>query len=331
MPNLGIDLGGTFARAAVVDEGGRILGQAKVALTDRSPGPVIESIAQAAEQAMQKAGARGVRHCGVGFAGQLKGDSGVVGVAPNLGWRDVPFGAWLAQRLGHSVRVINDLRVAAWGEYRAGAGRGAEDILMVSVGSGVGSAAISHGALVLGTGGVAGEFGHIKVLPGGRRCGCGELGCLEAYCSGHNLIAQMREAIESGLYPSTLAQRVGGDLTQLNPVVLETAAAEGDPLAVDLYQRAAALLALAVANYVTVLNPARLILGGGVLLNCPGLRRRVAQGVEVHTARLSFRSLSIHDALLGDDSGIIGAALLASPAEANAVLEPAPKEVEPQA
>jgi glucokinase len=324
VPNLGIDIGGTFARAAVVDDAGKILGAGKVALQDRSPAGVIESIARAEGEAVLNAGTRDIKFCGVGVAGQLRGDTGIVAVAPNLGWREVPFGALLSQRLGHAVRVVNDLRVAAWGEYRVGAGRGAEDVLMVAVGSGVGSAAISRGELVLGHDGVAGEVGHIKMVPGGRRCGCGELGCLEAYTSGHNLISQMKEAITSGLYRTTLSERVGGDLDKLNPVVLENAAAEGDPLAVEIHERAGALLALAIANYVTILNPARLILGGGVLLNCPRLVKRVMQGVEMYALRLSARGLTVHMATLGDDSGIIGAALMANPALHVTTIDAAP-------
>ncbi len=322
MPNLGIDIGGTYARAAVVDDAGKVLGAGKVALHDRSPAGVVESIAKAESEAVLNAGTRDIRFCGVGVAGQLRGDTGIVAVAPNLGWREVPFGDLLSARLGHAVRVVNDLRVAAWGEYRVGAGRGAEDVLMVAVGSGVGSAAISRGELVLGHDGVAGEVGHIKVVPGGRRCGCGELGCLEAYCSGHNLIAQMKEAIFSGLYRTTLGDRVGGDLSKLNPLVLETAAADGDALAVEIHERAGALLSVAIANYVTILNPARLILGGGVLLNCPGLFKRVVQGVETHALRLSARGMTVHMATLGDDSGIIGAALMANPALAATLLDP---------
>ena len=157
MAKLGIDLGGTFARAAVVDEQGTILAAHKVALEGRTPPAVVEAITRAAHTAMREAGTSDVRTCGVGAAGQIQGDSGVLAVAPNLGWRDVPLGAMLAKSLGHDVRLVNDLRAAAWGEFRAGAGRGSQDMYTVFVGSGVGSCAISNGRLVQGGGGVAGE------------------------------------------------------------------------------------------------------------------------------------------------------------------------------
>jgi glucokinase len=309
MPTLGIDLGGTFARAAVVDEQGKIVAASKIPLGERSPSAVVECIAHAAENAVTSAGTS-VKACGVGAAGQIHGESGVLAVAPNLGWRNVPLGEMLRTRLGFSVRVVNDLSAAAWGELHAGAGRGAQDMYTVFVGSGVGSAIIAGGRLVNGGGGVAGELGHIKVVPNGRRCGCGELGCLEAYAGGHNLIAQTRELLATGR-SQVLKDLTGGDPARVTPVTLEQAAEAGDAEAREIYERASLMLALAVANQVTVLNPARLILGGGVLSHCPGMRRRVLEGVQAYASTTSREGLLITDAELGDDSGLIGAALLA--------------------
>ncbi|WP_163995080.1 ROK family protein [Pyxidicoccus caerfyrddinensis] len=309
MPTLGIDLGGTFARAAVVDGGGKMLASAKVALAERSPAGVVETIAHAAAAAVKGAGVP-VSACGVGAAAQIHKDSGVLSVAPNLGWRNVPLGQMLTARLGQPVRVVNDLAAAAWGELQAGAGRGASDLLVVFVGSGVGSAIIANAKLLDGAGGVAGELGHIKVVPGGRRCGCGELGCLEAYAGGHNLIAQTRELLAAGRSPK-LVELSGGDPARVTPVTLEQAAEAGEDASREVYERAAQFLALAVANQVTVLNPARLILGGGVLTHCVGLRRRVVEGVQSWSSQVSREGLLITESELGDDSGIIGAALLA--------------------
>jgi glucokinase len=311
MPTLGIDLGGTNARAAVVDAQGRILASSKVALTERSPAAVVEVIAQAAAAAVAAGGNLQVRGCGVGAAGQIHRDSGIIAVAPNLGWRNVPLAALLSQRLGQPVQVVNDLAAAAWGELNVGAGRGATDIYVVFVGSGVGSCIIANSQLVRGAGGVAGELGHTKVIPGGRRCGCGEQGCLEAYAGGHNLIAQARELLAAGR-SKVLAELVEGDPARLTPVTLENAAEAGDALAREIHERAGKMLGMAVANMVTVLNPARLIIGGGVLMHCPGLRRYVMEGVRALSSNSSREGLLIAEAELGDDSGLIGAALLAA-------------------
>ncbi|SET75618.1 ROK family protein [Stigmatella erecta] len=308
MPTLGIDLGGTNARAAVVDERGTILASAKMALTERGPEAVVESIAQAASEAVSLAGTQ-VTGCGVGAAGQIPGNSGVLAVAPNLGWRNVPLGALLSARLGMPVRLVNDLAAAAWGEFNAGAGRGAQDVYVAFVGSGVGSCIIANGQLVRGSGGVAGELGHTKVIPGGRRCGCGELGCLEAYCGGHNLIGLTRELLASGR-SSALAELTAGVAERITPLTLERAAEAGDAGAIEIHSRAGKMLGMAISNMITVLNPARLILGGGVLMNCPGLRRAVVEGIQALTSNTAREGLLIAEAELGDDSGLIGAALL---------------------
>lgn len=312
MATLGIDVGGTYARAAVVDERGNKLASSKSALADRTVEGVVQAVVSAAREAMAQAPGTLVDACGVGAAAQLQGDSGVVSVAPNLGWRNVPFGALLERGLGRRVRVVNDLSAAAWGEFKAGAGRGADELFVVFVGSGVGSAIITQGRLVAGATGVAGEFGHIKVEPGGRNCGCGERGCLEAYAGGHNLVKQMGEALRAGK-GARLAELSGNDPECLTPLFLEEAAQAGDPGALEIYERAVGHLSLAIANQVTVLNPARLILGGGVLRRCPEMRRRIREGIERYAAAVSKRGLSVVEATLGDDSGLVGAALLATP------------------
>lgn len=316
MPALGIDLGGTFARAALVDAQGRILASAKVALEDRRPEAVVEAIAHAATGALASAGGRPVHGCGVGVAAQL-GEAGRVLVGPNLGWRDVPFGEMLATRLGRTVRVVNDLSAAAWGELKVGAGRGAADLFVVFVGSGVGSAIIAGGHLLAGASELAGELGHIKVVPGGRPCGCGERGCLEAYAGGHNLIAQMNEALERA-QGSELWRLSEGDPAKLTPALLEQVSEAGDVVAQSIYLPAAGHLSLAIANQVTVLNPARVILGGGVLMRTPGLRRRIREGVAEYSSATSRAVVTIVEAALGDDSGIIGAGLLAQELEPGA-------------
>jgi glucokinase len=309
---LGIDLGGTFARAAVVDPSGVILAAAKIALQDRTPEGVVASVARAAQEALARV-SEPVLGVGVGVAAQLEGDTGRVAISPNLQWRDVPFGELLARKLGRPVRVINDLAAAAWGELNAGAGRGMRDLFVVFVGSGVGSAIVSGGRLIRGASGVAGEFGHVKVVPEGRLCGCGERGCLEAYVGGHNLNAQMLEAIEAGR-GAALLERVGGNPARLTAVVLEQTALAGDPAAREMYDRATGHLGLAVANMVTVLNPEMLVIGGGVLMHCPGMRKAIAESVQRYSGWVSRRVVTVAEAALGDESGLIGAALFAAQA-----------------
>ncbi len=315
--SLGVDLGGTNARAAVVDTGtGKLVAVHKEPHRERTPAAVVDVVAQAVHRAAAAAGLLpgALGRVGVGVAGQCLGRTGVVSNAPNLGWRDVPFGELLHAALGVPVRIANDLSAAAWGERRFGAARGLDDVALVFVGSGVGSGLILGGRLHEGHRGVAGELGHVKVRPmrpatGIRRCGCGELGCLEAYTSGVNVAARVRDELRAGA-ASAIPGLLDGDLGRVNASVVDAAAASGDRYASELWDEVADLLGTAVAGLVTLLNPERVILGGGVLLGCPELDRRVRDVLASRVSRSASLGLSVERAHLGDDAGVIGAALL---------------------
>jgi len=314
---LGLDLGGTNARAAVVERAsGRILAAFRSAVADRSPAAVAELAASVARQAAAAAGVdpRALGTAGVGVAGQCLGTTGVVLNAPNFGWRDVPLGELLARALGQPVRVANDLSVAAWGERCFGAARGLSDVLLVFVGTGVGSGLILGGRLHEGARGVAGELGHVQARPPGpgyrpRRCGCGAAGCLEAYAGGANIAARVREELAAGAH-SAIRELAGGDPSMAGPVEVEMAFTKGDQYAVALWEEVADLLGTAVASAVTLLNPERVVLGGGVLLGSPSLERLVRARVASLASRSALAGLSIERTRLGDDAGVLGAALL---------------------
>jgi len=297
---IGIDLGGTNARVALVSAEGKVQRMSKVKLTERGAPAVADLLAQQVTELL-RAEQLGSSPVGIGMAAQMLRGTGRVSVAPNLGWHDVPFAAMLHERLGVTPALMNDLGAAAWGEACVGAARGERDVVLVFVGSGVGGALILDGRLYTGGGGVAGEVGHMKVVPRGRRCGCGELGCLEAYVSGKNLEARIRERLEGGAQ-SRLTKGAGA-------WDLEQAAQQGDGLAGELWEEVAELLAVALGNLCTALNPRRLILGGGVLLGCPRLRERVKTGLFDYALRVSQVNLQVLDAQLADDAGVIGAAL----------------------
>lgn len=306
---IGCDLGGTNARAAAVDERGKVLAVHKQPLTARTPQACADALAECARQVMNRLGA-GDERCtgvGVGIAGQIDAHTGRVLNAPNLGWRDVDFGVLVAERFGRPVLVANDLSVAALGEAKAGAARGHDDALLVFVGSGIGSGMIIGGRIYGGARGVAGEFGHIKVRPAGRLCGCGEHGCLETYAGGNGLANRAAEAIAEGR--ETSLQVPEG----LRPTasMIDRAADAGDPLSQELRDDAVELVGVATANLVTQLNPAVLILGGGVLLGSPTMRRMVEDVVRAQTSRSALEQLLIVDPALGDDAGVIGGAFLA--------------------
>src|SRR5438270_10816660 len=322
---LGIDLGGVSVRAAVVDAAGHVLGQEKHRLLSREPPQVAEAVVRAAKTACGAAGMpfAEMKGMGVGVAGWIQKGTGVVMNAPNLGWREVPFLKLVQARAPRLPMWIgNDLSVAAWGERAAGAGRGVDDLIVVLVGSGVGAGIILDGKLHEGTSGVSGELGHILVHPNGRLCGCGQRGCLEAYAGGHNLAAWARDDLRIAMAAARATGErhpaVGRKLLELvgepdkvTAAAMEKAAHEGDELSRRLLEEAGSMLGVALANLVTMLNPARLLLGGGVLLGSPRMTRAAIAGIDAHATKSSRAAAHISAPELGDQAGVVGAALLA--------------------
>lgn len=313
---LGIDLGGTNVRAAAVDAStGAVVASHKEAHGDRSPDAVAGSAARAVREAAAAAGVPAPAAVGAGVAGQCLGSTGLVLNAPNLGWRDVPFGDLLSRALSARVRVLNDLSAAALGEQRFGAARGVADAVLFFAGTGVGSGLILGGRLHEGAGGVAGEVGHVKVRPRPgmpeRRCNCGQASCLEAYAGGDAIAARAREEISRGGARRVL-ELAGGDPSRVRPSHVEEASAAGDAWAAALWDEVGELLGDAAANLATVLDPARLVLGGGVLLSCPRLEERVRSRIAARVSASAARDLAVVRAALGDDAGVVGAALAAA-------------------
>jgi glucokinase len=247
---------------------------------------------------------------GVACAGQIHPRTGAVVYAPNLDWRDVPLAAALGEALGLPIAVENDVRAAAWGEFTFGAGRGTRSLLAVFVGTGVGSGAVLDGALWRGGANAAGEVGHTQVVWQGLACPCGQQGCLEQYVSGSGFQRRLAGGLAAGVC-TRLAAATGGDPARVTAAMVLAAAEEGDAFARSLWDDAERYLTLAVANYVTLLNPDALVLGGGVIETVPHLFEVVAAGVPDRTTVLA-RSLRIERAGLGDWSGVVGAAALSS-------------------
>jgi glucokinase len=310
---VGVDLGGTNVRAAVVDRRGHILAAARTPLTDdRSPEAVVALTSATVAQALAEAqlSLSTLLGVGVGIAGQLRGTSGVVANGPNLGWREVPFGRMLSAALARPIRVVNDLEAIAWGEFCFGAARGEKDVLVVCVGTGVGAGLIVDGRLYHGASGVAAEIGHVKVRPGGERCGCGKRGCLEAYCGGGNLVKRLQSEMHN--WPALL-QKAAHDPARLHPGFVEELAQGGDARARTLWEELAQLLGLTLANAVTMVNPALLVLGGTVLKGCPSLQVRTEEVFRELVLEIAGEAVTIKPTALGDDGGILGAAALGAP------------------
>ncbi|HET7340249.1 MAG TPA: ROK family protein [Methylomirabilota bacterium] len=316
---MGVDLGGTRVRAGAVTVDGRLTAQTEV-LTEptRGSAAVLDTVQEAI--ARLAGSLDRLTAIGVAAAGLIHPDTGAVVAAPNLGWRGVPLAAILAARFGVPVSVENDVRAAAWGEFRFGVHR-ARSLIAVFVGTGIGSGVILDGALWSGSGNSAGELGHTQVVPDGLPCPCGGHGCLEQYASGAGVQRRLRAALADGAR-TALGDETGGDAAALTVDMLAAAANSGDELARRLWTELRRYFTLAVANYVTLLNPELLILGGGVMDNVPELFDDVTGGVLLATTILARDSLRIEHARLGDWGGVLGAADLAAHGGPEMALKP---------
>ena len=311
---IGIDLGGTNLRAAAfageaqVAEVAQLAAHRELVGEPRDPDVVVEKVARVVEQLAPEG------TVGVGIAAMLRDRRGMVANSPHLRWRDVPFGKLLAARLGERYRlgVYNDVNAIVWGETVAGAARGYRDVLGVYVGTGIGGGIVCDGRLVEGASNCAGEIGHVKVAWGAdaAECACGSRGCVEAYVGGSYVQRRILKELAAGA--RSTAAVVAGGWEHVTASHVDMAAAEGDEWALALWSELAPLLAVALGNAVALLNPARLVLGGGLLSRCPALLELVVTSMAIATNAPSLEPLTIALAELGDDAGLVGAARLAA-------------------
>jgi len=312
---LGIDIGGTNIKMATVDSRGRV--EARGVIETRAcEGPAV-ALRRVAAAVPQLSRARGVARAGIGCAGLIDA-SGVVRHSPNLpAWEGKHLGRIARRLLGVDTSVANDATAAAWGEYRCGGNDGCDDLVFVTLGTGVGGGVVSGGRLVRGARNFGGEVGHVCVVKGGRRCHCGARGCAEAYVGSYGMVRTAREMLSrrSGRY---LARWVKGEGRRLTPELVAEAARSGDAVARAVMTHAGEHLGVLVASLVQVFNPEVVVLGGGVSasfdLLLPHVRRTLAR--QVFSA--SARGVRIERSLLGNDATAVGAAMLARDTEREA-------------
>jgi glucokinase len=319
---LGVDFGGTKVLAAVVNlENGKVVGSAKKR-TRAADGPdqLMDRLLDVGEAALKDAGRAkkgGVVGIGVGIAGQVDATRGILVGTPNLSQATVelPIAERLTQRFGVPAALRNDVQIAALGEATFGAGRDLPDFFGVFVGTGIGGAIVRDGKLWTGAAGTAGEVGHIIVDAGGRLCGCGGRGHLEAYASRTAitkvLLAELhrgRSSILRELAPAPDEDEPGG--TALRSGVLAKAVAEGDELVIDTLVEAGRYLGLGLASVINALNPTRVILGGGVIEAVPLLFEEARKHGLREALPAAARGTEIVKAGLGDNAGVVGAAML---------------------
>lgn len=305
MRTVGVDLGGTKCLAVAIVEG-TVVEERRVPTPAGGPA-LIEVLA---ELATDMADGGPIHGLGVGVPG-LVDRSGVLRFAPNLpGVVELPVAAELGARLGHRVTVDNDATCAAWGERQVGAARGRDDVILATLGTGIGGGIVTGGRLLRGANGFAGEIGHMVVDPEGPACPCGRRGCWEQLASGTALGRLGGEAARAGRAPRVL-ERAGGDPAQVRGEHVTGAAADGEAGAMAVLEEFARWVALGLANLANAFDPGAFVLGGGLveageLLFGP-VRAAFASALTGATHR---PGVDIVPAALGEQAGAIGAAFL---------------------
>lgn len=306
---IGVDIGGTKIAAGLVSEAGDILDSvAEPTPSDSSTIPAV--VADLVRRLTRDEEASGI---GIGAAGFVGEDRSTVRFAPNINWREEPLGQQVGALVGLPVVVENDANAAAWGEFRFGAGEDTDDLLLITVGTGIGGGIVHQGQLFRGGFGVAAEIGHMRMVPDGILCGCGQRGCYEQYGSGSALVRDARERVvnvDPGA--AAIAAIAAGDLSRITGPAVTKLAQEGDPLSVELLVDLGRWIGEGAAVLATILDPSVIAIGGGVAAAGDLLLTSVVDAFETHLpARAHRPEASLRLAALGNEAGIIGAADLA--------------------
>ncbi|MDR3493640.1 MAG: ROK family protein [Ancalomicrobiaceae bacterium] len=305
---LGIDIGGTDLRVALVGDGGKVLSHARTA-TAASAGPeaVIAQIVALAGSLTSPAGASNPAGIGIGSPGPLDAERGLVQSPPTLaGWHDVPLAAIVADRLNLPTALDNDGHVAALGEWRYGAARSASTFAYVTISTGIGGGLVVDGRMLRGAGGRAGHVGHMVTTDAPLRCVCGNLGCWEAMASGTALARAARQAVAEA--PDSLLARLAAERDVDGRLVGEAARA-GDAVALALVEAEARSIAAGLTSLIHLISPQRIVIGGGL----SALLDLMQPTIEAEVARRTmavFHGVDIVAAELGPATGVIGAAAL---------------------
>ena len=310
---VGVDIGGTNVKIALVDKKGEI-SHPKTVPTRAEMGYeyTIGNITQCIKDLMTEANitTNDIEGIGFGFPGQIDCDNGVVRILPNIpGWIDVPIAEIMQKEFNVPVKVDNDVRCAALAELNYGAGAGCKNLVCITVGTGIGSGLIINGKLVRGASNAAGEIGHIKLqMHDGLICGCGDTGCFEAYASGPAIVAMAKDYVRGG--KSAKFREIAGSTAAITPAIVCQAALEADVVTKRIFTRMGEYLGIGLASVVNLLNPEKIVVGGGVADAGDLLLEPLRKTLIERAMPIQGSAVKVVPAQLGNTAGIIGSSLL---------------------
>ena len=314
LPVLAIDLGGTKIITAIISNSGQVMAKEyQLTLADKGPQLVIERILSAIDYllSLRNMNSSQLASITIAAAGAINFDKGVITSSPNLpGWHDVPLRDIVKEKYRVNTFLINDASAAALGEHRLGAGRGVSNLIYLTVSTGIGGGIIINGKLYSGQCGGAGEIGHMTIDVNGPRCNCGNIGCFEVLASGTAVAKEAIRRIRQG-EGSSLIEIVAGKIENITAEKVEVAARGGDSLALETISRAATYLGVGMVNLVNIFNPEMIIVGGGMSNMGDLLLNPARQVVKERAFQLLAQAVRIVPAQLGEDAGVLGAAIFA--------------------
>ena len=312
---VGLDIGGTNMVTGLVPfEGGAPLGLRKLPTKPEGGGEAVvaraaQAIRAAVDEVLQSTGATrdDVLGVGIGSPGPLNRSTGIVLETPNLGWVDFPLRDLVSRAVGMPATLDNDANCATFGEWWQGAGQGSQVLVGLTLGTGIGGGLVLDGEIHHGASDAAGEFGHMTIDAMGRRCNCGNYGCLEAYASGPNIAARAVEGIRAGV-ESVLVELVDGVLENITAATVYEGVVLGDAYAWEIMNETAKFLAVGVANLINALNPDTVVIAGGVTRAGDHLFGPLRKEVRRRAFRSAVAACRILPAALPETAGVIGAA-----------------------
>ncbi len=311
---LAIDLGGTKMLTALVSDGGEIITKHSYpTLADEGTQSVINRIIFAIGDflSLNKIDIQQLCAVSIGAAGVIEMEKGIITSSPNLpGWVDIPLRDIIQERFKVYVFLINDANAAILGEHEYGAGKGLKDIILLTLGTGIGGGIIIDNHLYCGVSGGAGEFGHMTIDVNGPECNCGGNGCLELFASGKAIAAEAIRRINDG-EKTSLIEMVANNLHDITAEKVSIAAQDGDKLSIDVIEKAAYYLGTGMVNLVNIFNPEMIIVGGGMSAMGELLLEPARKVVREKAYRLPAQAVHIVTAQLGGDAGVYGTALFA--------------------
>ncbi len=309
--SIGVDIGGTKVLGGIVDEAGNILTTHREDTPKAGGRALTETIIGVIQELLSQHDAASV---GISAAGFVSSDRQTMLATPNIaGWNGVNLKAEISREINLPVVIENDANAAAWGEAVYGAGHGESELMMVTVGTGIGGGLVNNGSLYRGAFGVAAEFGHMRLVPGGHLCGCGSYGCFEQYASGSALHRHLLEAI--ALDPEraqSLVARGNGTIDGIKGNHITDAAREGDALAVEAFNTTGEWLGAGIASICMIVDPACVVIGGGVIDAGELLMKPTRAAIEKYMPfNGKHPAPKVLVAELGNDAGLVGVADLA--------------------